>query len=131
MTTRRITSHIVDGDVPQNQLTVQTMDPPGAGGAHHEYMICGGDPIDTAEEGPEVQLRVSFQKGPIKEHGINGVTQETLLAVVIDRLECFQRGPFACDDNANALTHLRGAMECLQRRTKNRIARGVEGTMQR
>ena len=31
---------------------------------------------------------------PIKEFGINGITQEDLLRVVEHRLECFQEGDF-------------------------------------
>lgn len=114
---RTIEDHKVPCDAPQNQLTVQVTDDPGSGGAHHKYMIYGGAPIGTAEEGPEVQLRVSFQNGPIKENGVNGVTHEALLAVVIDRLRCFQAGPFACRENALALTNLEQALMWLQRRT--------------
>jgi hypothetical protein len=51
-----------------------------------------------------------------------------LLAVVRDRLECFQRGPFACDTNQQALDHVVAAMESLHSRTKERVVRGVEGT---
>lgn len=71
---------------------------------------------------------IRFQNGPIQESGINGVTQEALLAIVRDRLRCFQAGPFACRENAIALTKLDEAAMWLEERTKARTRRGVEGT---
>lgn len=73
-------------------------------------------------------LDVHFQNGPIKETGINGVMDENLIAIVIDRLQGFQTGPYASRENALALTHLETAMLWLNRRTALREARGVEGT---
>jgi hypothetical protein len=128
---REITTHQVPGDVPQNQLQIAVVDEPGSGGAPHHYLIFGGNPNGTIEDGPAVQLDILFQKGPIKETGLLGVTNESLLAVVADRLQCFQAGPYACADNAEALEHTLRAMSCLQRRTIERINRGVEGTMQK
>jgi len=73
---------------------------------------------------------VTFQNGPIREAGVNGVTQEALLAIVIDRLESFQAGPFPSDQNAVALDHVKAALWHLKERTRMRLARGVEGTTQ-
>lgn len=114
---RVIDSHIVN---PANDnVWLFAADEKGAGGAHHEY-VCqipnGG------------QTRISFQNGPIGEHGVNGLTQEVLLAIVIDRLQAFQAGPFACRENAEALTKAEEALMWLQKRTRDRMARGVEGT---
>jgi hypothetical protein len=39
------------------------------------------------------------------------------------------RGTYACKENACALTHLEEALMWLQKRTRDRMARGVEGTM--
>ena len=72
--------------------------------------------------------QIMFQNGPIKEFGVNGLTQEALLAIIIDRLRCFQSGPFACHDNEIALDYCKEALFTLQKRTRERIARGVEGT---
>lgn len=116
---RELTSHKVNGC--NNELTIGTVDEPGIGGAHHEYFICvpNGDPGD---------VRIKFQNGPIKEVGTNGVTHEALLAIVIDRLEGFQSGPYECEENQDALNYLRKAQEVLHDRTLARLARGVEGT---
>lgn len=103
-------------------LDIKVVDDPGAGGANHEYRIA---PQDSA--GCEM-LAISFQNGPIDEVGVNGVTQEVLLAIVIDRLRSFQSGPFSCRENALALTKCEEALHWLHSRTKERMARGVEGT---
>jgi hypothetical protein len=71
---------------------------------------------------------VLFQNGPIKEVGCNGLTHESLLAIIIDRLQGFQSGQYACRENAIALTKIQEAQMWLQKRTRDRLARGVEGT---
>lgn len=71
---------------------------------------------------------ISFQCGPLAEAGINGITHENLLAILIDRLEGFQGGKYATVENQIALDHLRAAQNTLKFRTQLRLARGVEGT---
>ena len=72
-------------------------------------------------------MLVLFQNGPIQEAGVNGITQEALLAIVIDRLRSFQAGPYPSPENKMAMGFCELALEQLQIRTKNRLARGVEG----
>ena len=134
---RTITNHIVEGDLPQNQLTIEVTDEPGAGGASHRYEITGFDtglnPSRTDKEGYASgfsRMLVLFQNGPIQEVGVNGVTQEVLLAIVIDRLRSFQAGPFHSKENKMALGFCELALEQLQNRTKERLSRGVEGQTQ-
>jgi hypothetical protein len=132
---RKLTDHIVSGDQAV-QLEIEVQDAPGAGGANHRYQITGFDTESNPSEdsgylGGTKSAVVLFQNGPIKEVGVNGVTQEALLAIVIDRLRAFQAGPFACRENAIALTHFEEGLMWLQRRTVARIKRGVEGTNQK
>lgn len=134
---RQLTDHIVSGDQAV-QLDIAVEDQPGDGGAHHRYRIRGFDATDNPsndrdEEGQHGPTRctVLFQNGPIKEAGVNGITHEALLAIVIDRLRSFQAGPFSCRENAIALTHFEEGLMWLQRRTVARIKRGVEGTHQK
>lgn len=70
---------------------------------------------------------VNFQKGPPSENGVNGCTNESLLAIVIDRLQCFATGPFPSRETSLALTKCEEALLWLQHRTRNRQERGVEG----
>ncbi len=132
---RAITDHIVEGDAANHQLSIEVIDEPGAGGACHSYRITGldtasnaSDPFIARHGSPATYSSVLFQNGPIPEVGVNGVTQEALLAVIIDRLRSFQAGKFSCRENAIALTHCEDALMWLQRRTRARIKRGVEGT---
>lgn len=101
-------------------------DEPGPGGACHEYYICNVDGSEHEVAGEFGAIR--FQNGPIKENGVNGCHQKDLLAIVIDRLEGFQSGAFACEENAIALSCVKAALHMLNVRTKKRINRGVEGT---
>ncbi|GAG13736.1 unnamed protein product, partial [marine sediment metagenome] len=71
---------------------------------------------------------IPFQKGPVKEHGINGIHNEDLLCIVIDRLESFQKGEYACEENEVALNQLKIALMCLRTRTIRREKTGIEGT---
>lgn len=93
------------------------------GNASHAYTI-----DFTGKDGSPFQFGVDFQRGPIKEVGTNGLTHEVLLAIIIDRLEHFQSGRFACEENADALLHARATLNALKRRTARRVEQGVEGT---
>jgi hypothetical protein len=121
---RELTSHKVNGC--NQQLQIEVLDEPGHGGACHEYIIT--TPPPELPTGSAMSFNISFQNGPIKEVGTNGVTHEALLAIVVDRLLCFQAGPYACRENALALTKIQEAMFWLKSRTEARLARGVEGT---
>ncbi|NLB78068.1 MAG: hypothetical protein GX796_04260 [Clostridiaceae bacterium] len=76
----------------------------------------------------EILGEVDFQEGPIKECGVNGVMNEDLIAMVITRLEHFQKSEFSCRENALALTKLEEALLWLRKRTMGREKRNVEGT---
>jgi hypothetical protein len=119
---RNLTSHIING--LNEDLEIEVNDQPGAGNACHEYTI-------RSRSNPSVYCRISFQNGPIGAVGFNGISQEALLAVVEDRLLGFQSGEFSTKENAVALTKVQEAMLWLQKRTNDRLRRGVEGTNQK
>jgi hypothetical protein len=126
---RELTSHKVNGC--NDALKIEVLDGPGHGGACHNYAISGfTQPCLPPHEGRPAILHISFQNGPIKENGTNGVTHEALLAILIDRLQDFQKGPYANEYNASALASLQAAQDVLKQRTSERLSRGVEGTMQ-
>lgn len=87
--------------------------------------VPGGNP-PTLPGGELAVIR--FQDGPIEQAGVNGVTHEVLLAAIIDRLNGFQAGPHACDENSTALMHLHSALAALHDRTCRRLSEGTEGT---
>lgn len=125
---RSLVDHTVLGDSANHQLKVEVLDEPGQGNACHLYRISGFDTESNPGDQGENRTLVLFQNGPIKEVGVNGVTHEALLAILIDRMRSFQEGGYKCRENAIALTHLEDALMWLQRRTVARIRRGVEGT---
>jgi len=63
---------------------------------------------------------------------INGVTNEEVIRVLLHRLtflnEKWQGGKFRCRENSMAITKLDEALMWLEKRTADRISRGVEGT---
>jgi hypothetical protein len=92
----------------------------GPGNAHHAYAV-------LTQDGDKTLLTVDFQNGPIQENGVNGVQNEQLLGIVIDRLVGFQAGEYACPENQKALELIMKAYGTLVLRTEVRRARGVEG----
>lgn len=69
---------------------------------------------------------IAFQNGPVPIHGVNGVTNESLLAILIHRTNVINE-QFPCEENKTALDHMQKALESFNARTKNRIQRNVEG----
>jgi hypothetical protein len=83
----------------------------------HLYVTTAGTDVQTTR----------FQMGPVKEHGVNGTTNEHLIAILIDRIG-FLNTQFASPHNEKALGHLQMALAALEARTAERLARQVEGT---
>jgi len=107
-------------------LSIFTMDEKGPGGAYHKYEIHNDKNV------PDIMVRncickVDMQKGPVKEAGVNGCQNEDLIAIIIDRLECFQSGGFSCYENGEALFKLHEALHWMNHRTADRERRNVEG----
>lgn len=105
---------------PNDRIAVLAKDARGPGNANQEYLI-RLEPEDTMEGNYQAVATVDFQQGPLQAGKFNGASNESVLAIVIDRLEGFQQGPFACDENAEALRHLKEAMMHLHARTRNRM----------
>ena len=92
----------------------------GPGHANHHYKIYNNKSGDLLQE-------IKFQFGPIQENGVNGIQNEDLLGIVIDRLIGFQTGDYECQENEVALHACIDACAALQLRTAKRKSRGVEG----
>ena len=120
-------------DFPHESIVITALGSPGPGGAPHEYEIAVRSPDDDefyASHGQHkniVECRISFQNGPLV-NGWNGIIDEALIAIVLDRLECFQCGPFPHFENERAITKLQVAMQSMGARKRERAARGVLGT---
>lgn len=118
---RQIHGH--EGSSLNNKAAINADERDENGGSYH-YSIA----LDNDDGTFTTRATLDFQKGPLKEAGLNGISDEALIAIVIDRLEGFQTGPFRSRDNAIAITHLETALLWLQKRTTDRQRRGVEGT---
>lgn len=103
--------------------------------AANEQLIIASVDLPTGEpvmytiripHGPDITL--NFQNGPIGDVGVNGITNEALLAIVLDRLNFFQEEKYRCWENANAIIKVEEALHWLHARTFERLQRGVEGT---
>jgi len=97
--------------------------------APHHFFVCEAG-LDVNDHSLDIKplAEFGFQEGPIKECGVNGVCNEDLIAMVITRLEHFQKSEFSCRDNAVCITKLEEALMWLRKRTMAREKRGVEGT---
>lgn len=69
---------------------------------------------------------ISFQRGGVADNGVNGLTNEALLAILIHRTK-FLDSKFGCDENKRAIQHMEEALVNLEVRSARRIVRGVEG----
>jgi len=107
----------------QKHTEAYSVDNPGHGNANHEYEIQRKKP---ANDGP--LCFIAFQTGPIKENGVNGIFNEDLISIVIDRLKCFQTSEYKCHENDMAIIKLEEALMWLSKRTLDRERRNVLGT---
>jgi len=88
-----------------------------------------GNPAGGSVQGTGMQI--TWQNGQLgrgeERREPNGAFVEDVIAAARQRLEYYQSGKFACDENAEAIGHLTDALEVLRRRTADREERGVEG----
>jgi hypothetical protein len=74
-----------------------------------------------------MRVILNFQNGGLKEVGANGITDQALLAIVLDRLRSFNDGQFRCRENSVAITKIEEALMWMEKRANDRSRRGVEG----
>lgn len=92
-----------------------------------------GNPAGGSVSG--VGLQIDWQNGPLgrgeERIAPNGAFVETVISAALQRIEWYQTasgGKFKCCENAIAITKLEEALLWLNKRTRNREARQVEGT---
>lgn len=102
----------------------------------HKYT----DVLSSGADGPTYAIvtkagrevhRMTFHEGPLAGENageVNGVMIENLLAICADRLQTHQDSKYACDENQDALDHIKMAVAALKSRTAKREERKVEGT---
>ncbi len=70
---------------------------------------------------------IQFQHGPVGANGVNGIQNEQVIKLLIERLMALNDA-FPCRENVAALAYLHAALSVLNERTRTRVAQGVEGT---
>lgn len=78
--------------------------------------------IEGTQEFQKIVFYEMFQDGKYE----NGTTLEELLEVGIERLQNLNQR-FSCRENSIAITKMQEALMWLNKRTEDRIERGVEG----
>jgi len=71
-------------------------------------------------------ISFTIQNGPVKEVGVNGCQVNTLIETAKLIIEGLNK-KFPCRENSLAVTKLEEALMWLEKRTKDREARSVEG----
>lgn len=111
-------------------VSVGAVDAPAPDGASHRYVI---EVIDRPKTNNDAADRIvercelNFQNGGLKEVGPNGITDQALLAIVMDRMRGFNDGPFRCRENSIIITKLEEALMWMEKRANDRARRNVEG----
>ena len=77
----------------------------------------------------ENMISFKLQKGPIKEHGLNGCQVDTIIATAL-RIITKLNEKFPCVQNVQAMHFLADALSALDDRRRDRELRDVEGTNQ-
>lgn len=86
--------------------------------------------LDSFNFGKPSQAIQFIEKIPVGEllGTVNdGTTNEEVLAVLIDRMKYLQ-DKFPCRENAIVITKLEESLMWLEKRTSDRVSRGVEGS---
>lgn len=94
----------------------------------HHYQL---EPFENKHIPSEYQQVLFIKKEPTDKEGElrtvhNGTTNEEVLEMLIHRLNGLQN-KFSCRENAIAITHCEIALLFLEKRTRDRQKRGVEG----
>lgn len=104
--------------------------------ANFEDKTADGQMLQFIEKKTVTQMRLGGQMPPDHLLGSDkldelvtvndGTTNEEVLEMMIDRMKYLQ-AKFPCKENACCITHLEEALMWLEKRTKDRVKRGVEG----
>ena len=94
----------------------------------HHYNVDFGNKIYGQSPAVPPMLDINFQEGPVPDKGVNGLTNEALLSILIHRTEILDSN-FSCDENKVALAAMRCALVHFEVRTARSMVRGVEGKL--
>lgn len=97
----------------------------------HKYELANFENKEQAGQTIQfIEKRPVDPSSTVLETVNDGTTNEDLIEVLLDRLN-YLNGKFPCRENAIAITHLDTALLWLNKRTNDRLKRGVEGSNQK
>jgi len=96
---------------------------PETGDVNNGITIVAADPLETGNRTKyDCHVGSTLVTLPFAGPDATGLTNEALLAVVYHRLESFQKGPHACDENVRAMGHVHAAIHGLHNRQRRLLA---------
>ena len=116
--------HYCEG--PNSLVRIEVVDDPTKEGVNSKYQCYTKQHGNWQKSGGEIKL----QKGPVTEPGLNGITNEALLCIVLHRLQA-QNKACGSRETSLALTKLEEAMMWLHAREKDRMKRGVKDSYEK
>ncbi len=116
--TQEVSRELIHKD--NNDVRVDHLSAPDHQDGHWYQIYCPEFPVGLET------FDINFQNGPVKEHGVNGITNEALLAIILHRLRVLNQ-TYPCRENSLAITNIEQGLMWLERRTQDRQKRGVEG----
>jgi hypothetical protein len=118
------------GEKPADRLPEEVVTSVFPGGFANHGRDAHGNPSGGWSRG--IGIDIKWQDGPLgrgaERKEPNGAFVETVIRAVMDRLNFYQNSRFVCVENATAINHLTLALAALERRTRGRELREVEGT---
>lgn len=113
----------------REHVVVKTADERASDNAHHKYEILVVKEAVTSDKTSQIveECHLNFQNGGLRDVGPNGITDQALLAVILDRVRSFNDGQFRCRENSIIITKLEEALLWMEKRGNDRARRGVEG----
>jgi hypothetical protein len=93
----------------------------------HKYELANFENKEATGQTLQFIEKVPASEGSTELRTVNdGTTNEEVIKMLLDRMASLQ-AKFPCRENACAITKLDEALMWLEKRTRDRIARGVEG----
>lgn len=116
--TRAITDHRANGttDKLNSSIVVEELTHPHLGNCSLGYFLSFQPSYeDTKGAGGAGYnfANLGFQEGDVSEVGVNGVSSESIAALLIDHLRKLQAGTLACENNAAALACFESGLQHL------------------
>ena len=92
----------------------------------HQYKLANMDNTNVFQDLIFITKEPTDKATPELVTTVDGTTNEEVLAMLIDRMKYLQN-MFPCRENAIVITKLEESLMWLEKRTKDRLNRGVEG----